>query len=261
MKRAYIDLPYGQMHYRYCGEGKPLIMVHMSGGYSAQFENVSEYLKSRYTIYAIDLFGYGFSDKQHQGKKRFSITEHAQSILDFMDAMKIEQTSIYGTLVGSNCCARAAIKQPERFEKLILCQPIYNEDYNSLRDTLAGFKDIPLSEDGAHMLEIWKRVNRTHPEYSPEISQWRADAYVISGRSCETMHQAMYDEENWITVYPQIKVPTTVIAIELYPSTPQVKLVAKLIPNAELDFYPQSKLYVEVENPKLVSEIILKHLP
>lgn len=260
MKRAYVDLPYGQMHYRYCGQGKTLIMVHMSGGYSEEFENVSDYLKDKYTIYAIDLFGYGYSDKQHQGKKMFSITEHGRSILDFMDAMGIERTFLYGTLVGSNCCARAAIEQPERIEKLILCQPIYNEDYNALKTILANFKDIPLTKDGEHMKEIWRRVNASYPSFPPELAQWRADAYVISGRSCETMHQAMRDEEDWTAVYPQIKVPTTVIAMELYPTTPQVELAAKLIPNAELDYYPQARVYVEVEQPEVVAGVIRRHL-
>ena len=30
MKKAYADIPEGQMHYRYEGEGEPILLLHMA---------------------------------------------------------------------------------------------------------------------------------------------------------------------------------------------------------------------------------------
>ena len=40
MKRAYLDLSRGQLHYRCAGSGTPVIMLHMSGSSSDEYEVV-----------------------------------------------------------------------------------------------------------------------------------------------------------------------------------------------------------------------------
>jgi len=55
MKRAYVDLPGGQLHYRYCGQGEPLILIHMSGSSSDEFEEIGGYLQDSFSVYALDL--------------------------------------------------------------------------------------------------------------------------------------------------------------------------------------------------------------
>ena len=44
MRRAYADVPDGQMHYRYEGRGEALLLLHMAGSASDQFERVIPFL-------------------------------------------------------------------------------------------------------------------------------------------------------------------------------------------------------------------------
>ena len=38
IRRAFVDVPFGQMHYRYAGEGPVLVLLHASPGSSKQLE-------------------------------------------------------------------------------------------------------------------------------------------------------------------------------------------------------------------------------
>ena len=44
MKRAYADIPEGQMHYRAEGEGEPVLLLHMAVGSSDEFTRVIPFL-------------------------------------------------------------------------------------------------------------------------------------------------------------------------------------------------------------------------
>ena len=59
LKRAYTDIPEGQMHYRFSGTGSNVIIfLHMSGSSSDEFELVGEKLaQSGFYVYAPDLLG------------------------------------------------------------------------------------------------------------------------------------------------------------------------------------------------------------
>ena len=39
VRKGYVDSPMGQVHYRTCGEGTPLLMLHMTPQSSLQFQN------------------------------------------------------------------------------------------------------------------------------------------------------------------------------------------------------------------------------
>ena len=44
MKRAYVDIPEGQMHYRWEGEGEPILLLHAAVTSSAEYNRVIPYL-------------------------------------------------------------------------------------------------------------------------------------------------------------------------------------------------------------------------
>jgi pimeloyl-ACP methyl ester carboxylesterase len=259
MKRAYIDLPNGQMHYRYCGEGKPLVMLHMAAGSSEEYEKVAELLKDKFTVYAIDLFGYGYSDKQnqHTDGSKFTLPDHAESVIQFMDAMHIDKAVLYGVLVSANICVRIGIRWPERVESLGLVQLVYYDSYDEVVASRSNYPDIVPLDDGSHLLDIWKRSNSQ--KYPAEYVEWRAKAFVDAGAYAESMHQAMTHDEDYNILLPQLKTPAVVIAFENYVRAPWMKKVADLIPNAVHDVYKNNTLYAEIVDPETVADVIIKH--
>ena len=64
VRKGYVDSPMGQIHYRTCGEGTPLLMLHMTPQSSLQFQNTFPLLiNAGFQVIAPDTPGYGMSDK------------------------------------------------------------------------------------------------------------------------------------------------------------------------------------------------------
>ena len=99
------------------GEGPAVILVH-GLTCSAEFwqYNVAP-LSQQYRVYALDLIGFGRSDK---GVGEFSLPYGAAFIADFMDALGIERATLVGTSMGGAICAQFAAQFLPRLEKLIL---------------------------------------------------------------------------------------------------------------------------------------------
>jgi len=62
MKRAYTDIPEGQMHYRFEGEGEPIILLHMAVSSSDEYTRAMHFLSRKYRAIAPDFLGAGDSD-------------------------------------------------------------------------------------------------------------------------------------------------------------------------------------------------------
>ena len=62
MKRAYVDIPEGQVHYRNEGEGEPVILLHMAVASSDEFVRPIHFLSKSYCAIALDFLGAGDSD-------------------------------------------------------------------------------------------------------------------------------------------------------------------------------------------------------
>jgi pimeloyl-ACP methyl ester carboxylesterase len=57
MKRAYVDIPEGQVHYRTDGSGPVLLLLHRVPTSSALFIKVIPILAKHYRVIAMDILG------------------------------------------------------------------------------------------------------------------------------------------------------------------------------------------------------------
>jgi len=254
MKKAYADLKKGQMHYRFAGNGDPVIMVHMSAGSSGEFEKIGDTLAEKYAVYAVDLFGFGYSDKP---EKYLSIREHAETIVEFMDSLKIPAAYLVGNLVGANICARVAAEYSDRVKGLLLAHVCYNPDpqfYPSLRNT---FTVQPPINDGSHMQEIWKKASRYGE--SAEVTDRRAIFMHLAGPFMEAMHWALCEDENFGDCLQKIKVPTVVIAYGNPPAGPMPEEAVKIIPGAKFEVLEGCSPLVTMSGPEKIADLFKKY--
>ncbi|KAL6619222.1 hypothetical protein ACP70R_034361 [Stipagrostis hirtigluma subsp. patula] len=95
-----------RVNYLARGQGPPLLLVHGFGASVAHWRRNIGVLSESYTVYAIDLLGFGASDKP----PGFSYTMEtwAQLILDFLDEVVKRPTVLVGNSVGSLACVIAA---------------------------------------------------------------------------------------------------------------------------------------------------------
>ena len=75
MKRAYADIPEGQIHYRIEGDGDPILLLHMAVASSDEYTRVMHFLSQRYRAIALDFLGTGDSDPLHMPIRYLTMRE------------------------------------------------------------------------------------------------------------------------------------------------------------------------------------------
>jgi len=109
------------IHYRKTGQGPPLVLVHGFAGSTFTWQRLIPLLTDRFTVYCLDLPGFGLSDKP----KYFDYDMHNQgrTVLGFMDALRLKTAALAGHSMGGVVAACAALEAPGRVERLALIEP------------------------------------------------------------------------------------------------------------------------------------------
>lgn len=98
-------------------EGASVILIHGIGCYIEMWENNIEALSHNHRVYAIDLAGFGRSDKP---TAQYSFPFLTHFVLDFMDMLNIKRASLVGNSMGGGISLQIAIQFPDIVDKLIL---------------------------------------------------------------------------------------------------------------------------------------------
>ncbi|PLP95274.1 2-hydroxy-6-oxo-2,4-heptadienoate hydrolase [Pseudomonas sp. FFUP_PS_473] len=108
-------------NYHDVGAGEPVLLLHGSGpGVSAwaNWRLSIQGLKDQYRLLAPDLAGFGFT--QVPDGIVYSRELWLQQIVDFLDALGVEQVNVIGNSFGGSMALALAIHHPQRVKRLIL---------------------------------------------------------------------------------------------------------------------------------------------
>ena len=97
--------------------GSNVILIHGLGGYLEHWQQNIESLADRHRVYALDLVGFGRSDKPEAD---YCLPFFARFVRDFMDCQGIERATLVGNSLGGSIALQFAIDFPSRVEKLVL---------------------------------------------------------------------------------------------------------------------------------------------
>lgn len=113
----FIDLGGRKTHYIEKGEGKPLILLHGFFYDSHLWADNIDALAQRFKVYALDLWGCGYSAREPLD---FGYPQYAEQLRLFMDAMGIERASFVGQSMGAGTAIKFCVQHRHRVEKLVL---------------------------------------------------------------------------------------------------------------------------------------------
>jgi len=104
------------LHYESLGRGKPLVFVHGWLGSWRYWVPVMEDLATDFRSYALDLWGFGDSDKS---REQYDLDGYVDLLLAFMDELGIWRAPLVGHTLGAAIAVRMAARVPERVAKVM----------------------------------------------------------------------------------------------------------------------------------------------
>jgi pimeloyl-ACP methyl ester carboxylesterase len=103
------------------GEGDPVVCIHGLGGTKASFLPTVGALADRHRVIALDLPGFGDSDKPLLAA--YDAPYFADSAVALLDELGIERAHLVGNSMGGRVAIELALLYPKRVEKVALLSP------------------------------------------------------------------------------------------------------------------------------------------
>ena len=131
-----------RLHYAETGnlEGQPVVFLHGWPDSWFSFSRVLPLLPADIRALAVDLRGFGDSDRPPSG---YTIPEMAGDVIAFLDAVGIERATLVGHSFGSFVARQAAIAQPHRVDTLVLIGTGYTASNPVTREVQNALRDLP----------------------------------------------------------------------------------------------------------------------
>ncbi len=117
-----IQLAFGKLAYIEKGKGKTILFIHGLGGNLSHWEKSVKELSATYQCIAIDLPGYGYSDKQMDTKGKDQLQFYADVIGEFLQKKKIKKVILTGHSMGGQIAIITSL-QNKKVKKLVLAAP------------------------------------------------------------------------------------------------------------------------------------------
>jgi pimeloyl-ACP methyl ester carboxylesterase len=182
----------GLIHYEAFGRGKPVVFVHGWLGSWRYWMRTMEALSSDYRTYALDLWGFGDSDKS---RERYSVSDYTRLLYSFMDQLGIASAALVGHSLGGIVALRLAILEPTLVSRLMVVSlPLTTRTINS---RLLDFS----SNSVLNKMFWWRQI--TYKEVQQEVEKVAENAISSSMQSALEI-----DAQNLVD---QIQQPTLVI--------------------------------------------------
>jgi len=166
----FIDVKGVRVRYWSAGEkGSAVVLVHGLGGYIENWVYNIGPLAEAHRVYAVDLPGFGQSDKKPPPRDLFVLVRF---IRDFMEALGIEKASLVGNSLGGGLALAVAAEYPERVEKLVLA-----DNAGMGREVITDFNYCSLPLLGELLIrpsrkasaQLWDKIVYDASKLAPEI--------------------------------------------------------------------------------------------
>ena len=118
-----------RIHYQEAGDehAPPILLIHGFISSTLIWDEVFLPLaQGGFRVVALDLPGYGYSDKPRHAE--YTIESQARAVIGLMDRLGIEQAALVGASYGGAVAAAIALDHPERVSRLVLVGAVSSDE-------------------------------------------------------------------------------------------------------------------------------------
>lgn len=104
-------------HFTIEGEGEPIVVLHGWGANLTTMQSITDLLKERYQVIAVDMPGFGKSEEPKTVWNSYNFADHIEALLE---SLNIDRFHLLGHSHGGRVSIILASRHPERVGKMVL---------------------------------------------------------------------------------------------------------------------------------------------
>lgn len=267
--------PVGDIHYHEAGEGPVLLLLHGSGpgvtGW-ANFENNLPVFAKHYRTFILDLPGYGKSAPV----EGMPMQVCADSIIRFLDGLKIDKAHILGNSLGGMVGSMVAAQNPARVDKFVTIGGIgynlFTAFPNEGINLLVEFIENPTRERITQWLHsmVYDRSIVTEELIDKRLKQaldpvTMATSKKLYSRAAMNAIAAMTEGPHAAATFAHlaaVQAPTLLVwgRDDRVSSMDRAFVAMRMVPNCELHVFPKCGHWAMIERKAEFEELVLGFL-
>lgn len=138
------------LRYQKSGNGPPLVLLHTIRTQLEYFRSLVPFLAEKFTVYAVDMPGHGFSSVDI--KQKYDEPYLRRGIIDFLKSLDLNDVTMVGESIGAVIALTVASEIPERIKAVYASNPYdYETRYgdgirrgNGFANVIIGSLQIPV---------------------------------------------------------------------------------------------------------------------
>jgi len=217
-----------KIYYEISGKGFPLVLIHANPFDHNLWTHQIRYFSKYFTIVALDLRGYGLSDKPTDA---FSLKDMADDVLAICRGEGLRQIVVMGASVGSAIALLLTLDHPELVKALILVGGS-SKGGERIEDRIRGYTETGVGKyRREHLAAMFAPAFRESDECRELLDAFEKNNAALSGESIAQIFRARAK----VDLTPRLndlKLPVLVINGELDHSLSAGAQTARTIPGA-----------------------------
>jgi len=260
IRRAFADLPVGQIHYASSGapSAPAVLLLHQSPRSWTEYREVLPILGQHFHAIAMDTVGFGDSAPPPWPA---SIERWAGVAANLLEALGIGRAHVVGHHTGGVIAVELAAAFPGRVASLVLSSTPYTDaQFRLARAQRPPIDAVERQGDGSHLLQMWRNRQGFYPEGQPRLLEaFVLDALKAAG-DIEGGHRAVagYRMEERIGLVGQ---PALIVRAPLDPfASPHAQELAAQLPQARIVDVEGAMVPLPDQLPQAFARVVLDFL-
>jgi pimeloyl-ACP methyl ester carboxylesterase len=264
LKKHYVDVSGGQLHYVAAGEGPTVLLLHQAPLSHAEFLKIIPRLAETFRVVAWDAPGHGNS---YIPPREYEVPDYLNALDEFVTALDLAPVNIVGNHSGAAFAREYAAVYPSKTRKVILSgsarqPPEPKMELTNAKEFLSQpySRELTLSRSGDFLAPAWQRYVTLA---SPTASLDDVLIPFIIGLDARTkpydLHLAIFRYKGWADP-GQVATPILLLSgqDDFFVNQEGMDYTCTLYPNCEVHpMLPGAAAFIGLARPRAYAEAII----